>query len=205
MRYDKAMVASKLRRWDKFLRGFRLPIWEEIPDLGLYMDQVVMLLTQYLDFLPPEIKEARVITASTINNYVRMKIMPEPLKKKYYRIHIAYLIMICTLKQSLPIAAVQKLIPMDLALEEVKSIYSAYVQRHHASAQYFIEQVRSAARAILDGDDDNKADATAATTDLIATAAITGGFARLMAEKLLGLEGRLLADEPGAAALPGME
>ena len=204
MHYDKAMVNGKLRRWDKFLRGFRLPEWEEVPDLGLYMDQVVVLLTQYLDYLPPEIKEARVITASTINNYVRMKIMPEPLKKKYYRIHIAYLIMICTLKQSLPIAAVQKLIPMGLALEEVKSIYSAYVQRHRASALYFIEQVRSAAASILDGDDGNT-DATAATTDLIAAAAIAGGFARLMAEKLMGLEGRLLADEPGAAALPGIE
>ena len=46
-----------------------------------------MLMRQYLDYLPPELKEEQFITASTINNYVRMKIMPEPRRKRYYRIH----------------------------------------------------------------------------------------------------------------------
>ena len=90
------------------------------------MDQVISLLTQYLDYLPPEIKDKQVITASTINNYVRVKVMPEPRKKKYYRVHIAYLIMICTLKQSLNIATVQKLIPFGIPEEQVAFIYNAY-------------------------------------------------------------------------------
>ena len=53
------------------------------------------------------------ITASIVNNYVRMKIMPPPVKKKYGRVHLAYLLMICTLKRSLPIAAIQRLIPEE--------------------------------------------------------------------------------------------
>ena len=49
MGYDKALIAGKLRRWEKFLEKYRLPDWEEIPDFGLYMEQVIELLKQYLD------------------------------------------------------------------------------------------------------------------------------------------------------------
>ena len=101
MAYDKALIAGKLRRWEKYLIGFRLPAWEDIPDFGLYMEQVVDLLKRYLDYMPPELKEEDVVTSSAINNYVRRGIMPGPRKKKYYRLHIAYQIMICALKQSL--------------------------------------------------------------------------------------------------------
>ena len=99
MKYDKALVAGKLRRWETYLNTYRLPGWDQIPDLGLYMEQVIALLRQYLDYLPPELKEEEFITAAAINNYVRTKIMPEPVKKRYYRVHIAYLLVICTLKQ----------------------------------------------------------------------------------------------------------
>ena len=45
------MVAGKLRRWEKYLKNFRLPAWEEIPDFGLYMNQLIDLLRRYLDSL----------------------------------------------------------------------------------------------------------------------------------------------------------
>jgi len=183
--YDKSTIAGKLRRWDKFLRNFRLPMWDEIPNLGLYMDQIIVLLTQYLDYLPPEIKDEKCITASTINNYVRIKAMPEPVKKKYYRSHIAYLIMICTLKQTLNISTLQKLIPVGISEDEVRDIYNAYAERHRSMALYFIEQVKIAAAPILDAN--NTGDATKQTSDLIAAAAISAGFGRLLAEKLLKL------------------
>ena len=57
MAYDNALVAGKLRRWEKYLNDYRLPAWNEIPDFGLYMEQVTVLLKQYLDYLPPELKE----------------------------------------------------------------------------------------------------------------------------------------------------
>ena len=53
MAYDNDLIAGKLRRWDKYLERYRLPAWEEIPDFGLYMEQVVQLLKQYLSYLPP--------------------------------------------------------------------------------------------------------------------------------------------------------
>lgn len=193
MAYDETLIAAKLRRWEKYLEKFRLPAWEEIPDIGLYMEQVVVILKQYLDYLPPELKEEQCITAATINNYVRTKIMPEPQKKRYYRIHLAYLIMICALKQNLSIAMIQRLIPMGLSEEEVRDTYESFVLRHRMSVAYFVEQVRIAAARILEHEDITRL-AVEDTHQLIASAAIISGFSRLMAEKLLLLDGRTLED-----------
>lgn len=189
MGYDKALIAGKLRRWEKYLERFRLPEWDDIPDFGLYMEQVVQLLKQYLDYMPPELKEEQIITAATINNYVRTKIMPEPVKKKYFRVHIAYLIIICTLKQSLSIAMVQKLIPMGLSEDELRERYESYAQRHRQSSAYFVEQVRLAGAKLLDHAEQTEL-AVKDTEELIASTAIISGFSRLLAEKLLLLDGK---------------
>ena len=194
MSYDKALVAGKLRRWEKYLDNYRLPAWEEIPDFGLYMEQVITLLRQYLDYLPPELKEEQFITAAAINNYVRTKIMPVPVKKRYYRIHIAYLLVICTLKQGLSIALVQRVLPMGLTEEEVRAVYSDYAERHRKSAAIFTEQVRRVAGPILDHEGNDPEYSTARTEDLIVYSAILGGFSRLLAEKLLLLEGKDLSN-----------
>ena len=191
MKFDREVVAAKLRRWEKYLYNFQLPEWERIPDFGLYMDQIIGLLTEYLDYLPPEIKSDRIITAATINNYVRMKIIPEPRSKKYYRVHIAYLIMICTLKQTLNIATIQSIIPLGMDEEEVERVYSTYARRHRMTAEYFIDQMRIAAQPILN---DKEHDGSL-TGDIIFTTAILGGFTRLIAEKLILLDG-VTADSP---------
>ena len=86
MQYDRSLVAHKLLRWDKFITDYHLPDWDSIPDFGLYMDQVIVLLEQYLSFIPtPAGAKEHIVTSATINNYVRLKIMPAPVKRKYYR------------------------------------------------------------------------------------------------------------------------
>ena len=82
MQYDKSLISHKLARWDRFITDYHLPDWETIPDLGLYMDQVIVLLEQYLTFIPtPAGSKEKFVTSSTINNYVRLKIMPAPVKR----------------------------------------------------------------------------------------------------------------------------
>ena len=100
MRNDNEVIAQRLAQWMDSLSQFDLPDWDSLPQLDLYMDQVILLLRRYLTPLDPGGDE-RSITASIINNYVRMKVIPPPLKKKYSRVHLAYLVIICTLKQSL--------------------------------------------------------------------------------------------------------
>jgi hypothetical protein len=204
MTYNKELIAGKLRRWEKYLEDYRLPAWEEIPDFGLYMDQVVTLLTEYLDYMPPELKEEQIITPAAINNYVRKKIMPEPIKKKYYRVHIAYLIMVCTLKQSLSIQMLRSMIPMGLNGEELRRVYGAFVKRHRLACAYFLKQVRIAAGGILDhGAEEETEITTDDTNDLISSMAVISGFARLLAEKLLLLEGKDLTNG-GSVELRGL-
>ena len=195
MQYDKELIAGKLRRWKKYMEDYRLPDWNDIPNFGLYMEQVVVLLSEYLDYLPPELKKEQFITAATINNYVRKKIMPEPVKKRYYRLHLAYLIIICTLKQSLSIQTLQTMIPAGLPEDEVRIFYDSFAKRQHATAVYFVEQVNAAAADILGHE---KAPAgcisVSDTSDLIIASAIISSLTKLLAEKLLLLNGKTASD-----------
>ena len=188
MTYDKKLVAAKLRRWEKYLNEYRLPSWNMIPDIGLYMEQVTALLRDYLDYLPPEIRGEQVITPAAVNNYVRKKIMPEPVRKKYYRAHIAYLIIICSLKNCLNIPVLQKMIPVDMPVGELRRVYDSYVKRHALAARQFADQVRMVAAGILDHEEKNDY-STDSTEELITFSAVYSGFARLLAEKLLLLDG----------------
>ena len=200
MPYSDELVAHKLRRWEKYLNNYKLPEWDAIPDFGLYMEQVIDFLKLQLDYMPPELKEEQFITASTINNYVRTNVMPKPVKKKYYRIHIAYLIIILTLKQSLSIAMIQKIIPMDISEDEIEQIYTNYIKWHSLTAVFFTRSVRDAAAKILNHSDIPEL-AVDSAEDLILGSAITAGFARLFAEKLLLLDDKdmeetLLDEQP---------
>lgn len=93
------------------LAAQKLPRWEELPDFELYMDQVLAIINRYLSGYPTF--EGKGLTASMVNNYVKMGVLPPPERKKYSRVHIARLIMICILKPSLPIASIQMLITCD--------------------------------------------------------------------------------------------
>ena len=193
MNFDKALIAGKLRRWEKYINNFRLPDWESIPDIGLYMEQVLLLLREYFNYIPPELVEEDLITAAAINNYVRKKVIPEPQKKKYYRIHIAYLIIICLLKQTLSITMIQRFMPLGLSEEDARERYNRYAGLQHVATENFVEGVRLAAGRILDHKD-VPADAPDSTEDLIMVSVIYGGLARVLADKLLHLEGKTLED-----------
>lgn len=186
MQYDKELIAHKLDRWDRFITDYHLPDWEAIPDLGLYMDQVVVLLAQYLTFIPamPGGKES-FVTSSTINNYVRLKIMPAPVKRKYFRIHIAYLIMILTMKQSINISDVQKIIPSDIPEEEVRAVYEDYSAKFRHIGLFFNQQVQDAAADIRSPDQSSEG----AVARLIIQSALIAGFSKILAEKLIRLCG----------------
>ena len=200
MEYDKELIAHKLQRWDKFITDYHLPDWETIPDFGLYMDQVIVLLEQYLSFIPAPVGgKERFVTSSTINNYVRLKIMPAPEKRKYHRIHIAYLIMILTMKQSLSISDVQKVIPpMDSSEDEVLSVYEDYSEKFRRLALFFNQQVQSAAEGVRSTEQgsDN------AVELLVIESALIAGFSKILAEKLIRLCGADAEDVLAAEQTP---
>ncbi len=198
MPYNKEVVEKKLLRWDHYIRNFALPDWDQIPDMGLYMEQVITYLTQKLNYLPPNMnKDESLITAATINNYVRTKVMPEPIKKRYYRLHLAYLLMICTLKQSLSIAMLKNLLPEKESEEDVKARYTAFVERHHIAVDYFGDQMKLIAGPLLDPSIDSKIGANN-PEDLIWSSVIVAGFSKVLSQKLLALKDK---DPSNAGAL----
>lgn len=198
MSYDVKLIGSKLRRWENYLKDFRLPQWDELPDMDLYMDQVVMLLQRYLNFLPEDEHGNAAITASIINNYVRLKIMPPPVKKKYTRVHMGYLIMVCSLKQSVNIPYIQKMLPLGLPEAEVRRIYEAYVQTHHDICLAFIQLARTAGDTVLHDPDAQSAD----VERLVYSSAIVSGFSKLLTEKMVHLEGEALDEQPKSELTP---
>ena len=202
MQYDKELIAHKLDRWDRFITDYHLPEWDAIPDLGLYMDQVVVLLAQYLNFIPamPGGKES-FVTSSTINNYVRLKIMPAPVKRKYHRVHIAYLIMILTMKQSLSISDVQKVIPPNSSEEEVRAVYENYSEKFRRLALFFNQQVQSGAEGIHASEQSNDN----AVELLVIESALIAGFSKILAEKLIRLCGADTEDVLAAEGEPVSE
>lgn len=186
MKHDKELIVHKLERWEKYLANYTLPEWKEIPDIGLYMDQVIALLGNYLDFIPEEVPSERPITPTTINNYVRLKVMPAPERRKYYRIHIAYLIVIFTLKQSVSIACVQRILPMELAPEQVQAFYERYVAILQDVARFFTRQTREGAKDILSPESGQTDDM--AIDRMIIQTVLMGGFSGILAQKLLFLQ-----------------
>ena len=93
------------------MKKHKLPHWEDLPEIDLYMDQVIALMEKYLSDLTTQ-EDSKLITPSMINNYVKLNIIPAPTKKKYSREHIAYLVIICSLKQVMPIPKIKELIDL---------------------------------------------------------------------------------------------
>lgn len=78
------------------VRAFRLPRYEQITDVGLYLEQVTRFVNTYLR----QIGVAE-ITPSMVSNYVKQKTIPGPVKKAYGATSIAYLIFVSLVKNVL--------------------------------------------------------------------------------------------------------
>lgn len=75
------------------VKDFRLPRYNEIPNVGLYLEQTSKYIA---DCLAPVQETA--ITSSMISNYVKKGLISNPVKKLYYRDQIAHLLFIMLAK-----------------------------------------------------------------------------------------------------------
>ena len=67
---------------------------EEIPNIDLYMDQVLGFINERTRYLTRNPEEDKIFTKTMINNYAKTKILPSPVKKKYSKEHILLLLLI---------------------------------------------------------------------------------------------------------------
>lgn len=97
------------------------PRWNDLPDIELYMDQVLALMGKYFEKL--EFQEDKALTPSMINNYVKMGVVPPPVKKKYSKTHLAHLFIVCMLKQILPLQKISVLIKAQLQQKSIQQLF----------------------------------------------------------------------------------
>lgn len=105
----------------------------KIPDIDLYMDQVIQLFENNLEHIKRNPTD-KILTKTMINNYSKDKLLFQNKNKKYSKDHILLMILIYDLKQTLSIADIKKLFtPMVKILSEEKSnfdlsnIYNEYL------------------------------------------------------------------------------
>lgn len=150
---------------------FSMPCWEELPDLELYMDQVITLITKYLGGFSKVTENEKIITSSMINNYVKLGTIPPPIKKRYSRVHLAYLLMVCTLKQTLDMSTIQKLIPVGIPEERVRELYGYFAENQKSAHKYLIKSIGDITEKVVINQDSSDADGTENLIMLIASTA----------------------------------
>ena len=81
------------------LEGQRPASWQELPDIALYMDQIISYMPRQLIHYG----EGESLTSAMVNNYIKDGAMPRAEGKRYSRTHLAYLTALCALKQVLSV------------------------------------------------------------------------------------------------------
>ena len=120
------------------LRSFSCPGWETLPEIDLYMDQVLTLVSKYFGIF----NGAESVTASMINNYVKASVVPAPNKKRYGKEHISRIFIICVLKRVLSISQIGTLLHLLSETMDSEQIYGLFREKLDLSVRN-ISSVRS--------------------------------------------------------------
>ena len=95
--------------------------WDSLPDLELYMDQVLNYMPRQQIIFRPEAQ----LTAAMINNYIKAGLLHRTNGKRYSRPHLALLTAICVLKQILSVRDISTLFSA-FPSGSTKNIYEKY-------------------------------------------------------------------------------
>ena len=110
---------------------FHMPRYHELPDMGLYLDQVVRYVNNSLAALG-----CQEITASMVSNYVKKGYIQSPVKKQYYVEQIAYLFFIAIAKNVLSMENIGSLFEMQKRTHDTPTAYDYFCQELENMLQY---------------------------------------------------------------------
>lgn len=144
--------------------GFHCPRFCELPNIELYMDQVISLVDTYLSVFGNS-ENDKPITSTMVNNYVKQKVVAPPLNKKYTREQVACLFFICVVKQVLSISEIGCLLAIQRQTYTVEQAYD-----------YFCTELEMALKAVFvtrDFSHPNSAQHVTPETELLRSAVIS--------------------------------
>lgn len=104
--------------------GFRLPRYNEIPNVGLYLEQTAKFISEYLAPLGDY-----ALTTSMISNYVKKGLVDNPVKKQYDRDQIAYLFFIALAKNVLSLDALTNFIRIQKRTYPLQVAYDYFCRQ----------------------------------------------------------------------------
>ena len=114
-----------------------LPRFNELPRVPLYKDQVITYLEEVVRLINVD-EDEKLLTPTMLNNYVKQKVVSPPKDKKYNEKHLAYLIVVCVLKQV-------------FSLNETCNLINIQIERCHIEPayDYFCTEVEEAIKAVF--------------------------------------------------------
>lgn len=118
-------VNESLKNWLKKFEEFKLIDYNKLPDIELYMDQILTLIQRQLGIFTYSSFD-KLLTSSMVNNYVKGNVIPAPISKKYNREHLALLEEVCTLKQVLSIAEIKQIIDSTYNNGNNSDVFTAF-------------------------------------------------------------------------------
>ena len=77
---DKHIIQD-INKWLESLKDNTIPSIKDMPEEGMYMEQLLTYLTSKLDPYTVD-EEEKLITSYMVNNYVKGGVIPYPEKKK---------------------------------------------------------------------------------------------------------------------------
>lgn len=115
------------------MKKYTFPRWDELPNLDLYMDQVITYLNDTLK--DTYFTDEKFITSSMINNYVKTSIVKPPVKKHYTKNHVAYFLVVTILKRCYSMSQISSLIEIHTKMKNssVPQAYDIFITRFEES------------------------------------------------------------------------
>lgn len=144
-------MKDKFKQVSKDLEKLSFPNWNNMPDIDLYMDQVMTYLERELK--PLKIKEEdKILTNSMINNYVKGNLLPPPVHKKYSKEHLSRLFIISSIKQILSISNIEELLSSDKAIDN--DLYELFTKEHKNALSDELQKLNSLLSNLENSNDD---------------------------------------------------
>ncbi|MGL5085379.1 MAG: DUF1836 domain-containing protein [Clostridium sp.] len=104
---------------------FHCPRYNELPRVELYKDQVISYILDELKVINLNLDE-KFLTPTMLNNYVKQKVVKPPKDKRYNEKHIAYLIVVCILKQVYSLTEICDLINIQIGTCPIEQAYDYF-------------------------------------------------------------------------------
>ncbi|WP_314962295.1 DUF1836 domain-containing protein [Peptostreptococcus stomatis] len=104
---------------------------EDVPDIDLYMDQVLTLFNKYFPYNEGE----QALTKTMINNYAKSGVIKPAVKKKYTKEHILMIAITCLLKRDISMMEIRDLVGDS----DVESAYSLFIDQKELMNDSLIE------------------------------------------------------------------